>query len=164
MAKARHKVKTKADITTVEYAMKNLPIDIMTKLVDKSLRPEAKAMAEKIKERVPVDTGFLKSTIMVKKNNNKRFKTSRRYAILAEKYAFYWYFLEYGTSKMLPRPFITPVLLEQMSGIVGGFSDNMRADLPKILKYYAKYAKRQLESKQRFINRANRVRQKYNIT
>lgn len=70
----------------------------------------AKAIYERANQLVPVRTGFLKSTInvLVEEGN-----------ISVMAWAFYAGFVEFGTSRMAPRPFMRPAVQEVANTLAG---------------------------------------------
>ena len=69
---------------------------------DKKIEKAANTVKEQAQSRVPVDTGALKSSIVVQKVKELfwRVQSDKQYA----KY------VEYGTSKRSPHPFFRPAL------------------------------------------------------
>lgn len=86
----------------------------------KVLSVAAKELRKKIREAAPVDSGDLRRSIYVKKLRDKfaepqaiDIRSSRGGVNRGKKRkadAFYWRFLEYGTKKMAPRPFVGPTV------------------------------------------------------
>lgn len=74
----------------------------------------AQAVCDSAKSMCPVDTGALRSSINVSVNGN-------RAEISADTdYASY---VEFGTSKMAPRPYLVPALLQNREAIITAAAD-----------------------------------------
>ncbi len=59
-----------------------------------------------------VDTGLMKASIDVEAVGDTTYIT------VGDNGAFYWFFVEYGTSKMRAQPFVRPAL-DRRRGVVG---------------------------------------------
>lgn len=76
--------------------------------VGAAIHKGAADLAEQVRERAPVGESapHLKDSIQV--TDPKFGYTTRQSAGVSMD--FYWYFLEYGTAKMAPRPFVRPAV------------------------------------------------------
>ena len=114
----------------VRRALKRLPKEIRKREVQKALRPGAKVIQAMAKQLAPTGEGFLrkihgnewlhfKGTLansIVIRAEKKRFllDTARlRVGVLSSSRdinigAWYWRFVEFGTSKMTAKPFLVP--------------------------------------------------------
>lgn len=73
---------------------------------NKAIKEIAPQMEAEMKDFVPVDTGALRRSIKVQaiQGQNPRIEIST---------LDYGFFVETGTSKMAPQPFVTPVVLKK---------------------------------------------------
>lgn len=84
-------------------------------MIDRRGQAMAAAMEAEANRLVPVRTGHLKSTI-------KAVYDPARKAIELSATAKYAMYVEYGTFKMAPRPFLRPALRAAGPGLVGGLT------------------------------------------
>jgi len=114
----------------LRHRMKQLPAVIQQKVVVGATRAAAKSIADDAKTRVPVRTGLLRKSIGVvkaKKRNTPEGHTifyvlprkkvrwsktvsvgGRRGKMKVTQWAFYAHFVEFGTKKMKPIPYMGP--------------------------------------------------------
>lgn len=114
--------------------LESLPDKLVTRGLRRAAAAGAKVIRDAAKETVHVRTGLLKASIISKKARGSRFqqtyqvrvrgvkrtygntRANRRLGRAGRKYeadgpAFYGKFVEFGTSKMAPRPFLRPAFL-----------------------------------------------------
>lgn len=126
-----------------------LPAEVKKgRILDAAIFAGAKALREEVKSRAPVRTGNLKKNIITYRDRHpEQFGATSHYSVMVRKLkiarkvkrllrrvknadaririiddAFYWLFLEYGTSKMAARPFFRPAIAAvepQLVKIVG---------------------------------------------
>lgn len=114
----------------VQKALRALPKEIRKREVQKALRPGAKVIQAMAKQLAPTGEGFLKNVnskawlhfkgtlanSIVIRAEKKRFlldTAKLRIGVLSSSRdinigAYYWRFVEFGTSKMKAQPFLTP--------------------------------------------------------
>jgi len=86
---------------------------------EKILAEAAQAGLDEALRKVPVRTGLLKSSITLRKINDKTFEVSAGGGKYLEKgKPYYAPFVEFGTRKMSPRPYMKPAW-EKADKIVG---------------------------------------------
>lgn len=100
-----------------------LPLAFREKVVRAALAEAAHLTKVAVEAYAPVYTGLLQQSIRVGKRNNKgdpdtvtyvvfvygvKRTTGKRDKNLKEDNPYYWYFLEFGTSKMAAHPFMLP--------------------------------------------------------
>jgi HK97 gp10 family phage protein len=73
-------------------------------LIEGGLAAGAEVVAEAAKQRVPVETGELRDAIHVDK------EPEGVYVIAGDSRTFYAHFVEHGTTRTAPRPFLVPAL------------------------------------------------------
>ena len=71
--------------------------------LDDAVRMAAEAIEEGAKARAPIDSGELRDSIHSEKQADSSYLV-----IAGDKDAFYAHFVEYGTSKNSPHPFLLP--------------------------------------------------------
>jgi HK97 gp10 family phage protein len=140
-------------------ALKNVPIEVRDKSIASSVRVGAKKVQEKAKALAPVKTGALRDSIAIQKMGKGKirkfygfpedwivytiglkkveFETTYNGRKQIVKWVpFYGYFIEFGTSKMSPRPFMRPAAELTFPSILSVIKNDLRIKLPKFfLKY-----------------------------
>ena len=131
---------TVTGLAELSKKLKEMPI----KLAKNGLRAAVNAGAEVIRKdavtRVPVLTGRLKKAIYKKQirelsnnvqqtffvgaRNGKKYKK-------ADKDAYYWRFLEFGTSKLPARPFLRPAFDTKKSQAVDAMAKKLKERIDK---------------------------------
>ena len=92
-------------------ALKGLEPKVGKKLVKKAMRPAMRIVQAKAKQEAPVLTGATKKAIKVRAAKKSRRSFGIDVRIGKGDYKgdeYYASFVEYGTSKMEPRPFMRP--------------------------------------------------------
>lgn len=94
-------------------ALKELDDRVQKRIARSATAAGARVIANEAKARVPVASGNVKKNIRTA--NLKPYKTGLQQTAVGvrvkgktEESAFYWTFLEFGTAKMAPKPFIRP--------------------------------------------------------
>lgn len=85
----------------LQDGFKNLPKHLLDSFTEQT-REDALNVVREAKRIVPVDTGKLKANIFVREESLNKFEI-----VAATHYAGY---VEYGTSRMVARPYIRPAL------------------------------------------------------
>lgn len=114
----------------IEWNPEQITKEIETRAMDR-LEKAGELVAARARNKVPVNTGKLKSTIRVTRLKGDPKLNIRVYAgdrvkggsrnKGAERGAFYAHMVEFGTAKMAARPFLRPALNEvkgQIKGII----------------------------------------------
>lgn len=113
-------------------AMRELGTEVSEKIAHAMVSKAARMVRDEAKKAAPVRTGFMKQNIIVKKMRKSETDLTSEYRMGVRKYkvkyadtrfnvrkgragtyygvddAYYWRYLEFGTVKMAPRPFIRP--------------------------------------------------------
>jgi HK97 gp10 family phage protein len=139
---------TLTGIEEMKRQLQALPAEIRKTVLAGALFAGAKTLRDEVKSRAPVRTGNLRNNIIAYRDRHpeqfgaavhysvmvKRLKVARKVKRLLRRAknagasirivddAYYWRFLEYGTSKMSARPFFRPaidVVQPQLVKIVG---------------------------------------------
>lgn len=127
----------------VQQALKELPTTIQKKVITGATRAGASVIAKEAKRLAPVDTGTLKLSIGVAKakkrdtdlNHIKFFVVpkskvrrtvkakvdGKNAKIKATAYTYHAHFLEFGTEKMAPQPFLRPAVDSTKAEVVQAF-------------------------------------------
>lgn len=104
----------------------------------------ASTIAKKVKQAAPKDTGILRKGVKAKRRKSKPgFPISDVIIKSAKgrKSAFYWRFVEYGTSGNNPqsaRPFVSPIVNEEKSKFTATLKKQFGLKLEKALAREAK--------------------------
>jgi HK97 gp10 family phage protein len=100
----------------------------------------AKVFQDEAKARVPVDTGILQDNIIVKRAEEKsKGAMSQTYIVTVRKGkkggpdAFYWRFVEFGTSKMSARPFMRPAFDSKSKEAVDAMKQKLSEKVAELL-------------------------------
>lgn len=131
---------TVTGLAELSKKLKEMPV----KLARNGLRAAVNAGAEVIRKdaasRVPVDTRRLKKAIYKKqireKSNNVQqtffvgARNGKKYR-KADKDAYYWRFLEFGTSKLPARPFLRPAFDTKKSEAVDAMARKLKERIDK---------------------------------
>lgn len=88
--------------------LKAMDANLRKKAVDPSLRAGIKEFVEEAKAQAPVKTGKLRDSIKARKDGRSSTRGSTMYIAGVVKAAFYWIFIEYGTSRISAKPFMRP--------------------------------------------------------
>ncbi|WP_035060605.1 HK97-gp10 family putative phage morphogenesis protein [Andreprevotia chitinilytica] len=128
------------------------------KAVQKALGAGAKPIVKEIRRRVPKDTGFLRKQINARKSRSKllvqigvrlalkpvrgdkgAYRIHQRAKIspagrLQNANAFYWYYLEFGTSKMAAQPFMQPGFDAKKDDALDAIVDSLRRDVNEAIR------------------------------
>lgn len=97
--------------------LKALDTDLRKKAVDPAMRAGMRIYVNEAKARAPVLTGELKKSINARKDSYESTRGSTSYLAGVKVSAFYYHFIEFGTSKLAARPFLRPAW-EAVSGEV----------------------------------------------
>lgn len=96
----------------LDRLMKRLPLSIQRKHMRAALRKGAHIIAGEARANAPVLTGALQGSIKVRAGKARRRGDLRINVLTGEGFfkgdQFYGAFLEYGTSRMAPQPFMRP--------------------------------------------------------
>lgn len=111
-------------LAELRAALLELPRNIGRNVLRGAVNAGAREIAEEVKVRAPIDTGRLRAavfrkharelssamrqTFIVGVRSGKRHQQLTRGRRTVNLDAFYWRFVEFGTSKMSARPFIRP--------------------------------------------------------
>ena len=99
------------------------------KVMMKALNAGAAPIKKEAKKNAPVDKGVLKSSI-----RSKQMKHTQKPSVgiyVAGK-AYYWWFIEEGTSKMAAAPFLRPAADSKHEEGINKFKEKLKAEIDKI--------------------------------
>jgi HK97 gp10 family phage protein len=113
-----------ADSVTIEVKglielqdnIKKLGAQLATKGIKQSVAAGAKVVKQQVIQNAPVRSGALKNAILVKGKKEKQTPTFFQYIVgvrrgrnkKTKQDAYYWWWVENGTSKMPAKPFLRP--------------------------------------------------------
>ena len=127
-------------IVSVEFRIEGL--DDLEKQFDRLIDTSKKATMRKalnagiapikkeIKANAPVNTGLLKKSV---RSKQMRYTEHPAVGIFISGKAYYWKFLEEGTSKMAAAPFISPAANAKHEEGVGKFKEKLKIEIDKVM-------------------------------
>lgn len=98
-------------IKSIDQALAKLEPKVKKKMVKRAMRPAMKPILKAAKSNAPVDTGATKRAIKIRAAKRSRTTMGIDVRIGEGDYKgeqYYAAFVEYGTSKMEPKPFLRP--------------------------------------------------------
>ena len=98
--------------------------------IRKALNAGIAPIKKEAKANAPTDTGLLKKSI---RSKQLRFTENPAVGIFVSGKAYYWQFLEEGTSKMAARPFLRPAADSKHEEGVGKFKEKLKTEIDKIM-------------------------------
>lgn len=120
--------------------LKELPLKVAKNALRASVNAGAEVIRKDAMNRVPVDTGKLKKSIYKKQIREKSNTFQQTFFVGArngKKYratnkdAYYWRFLEFGTSKMPANPFLRPAFDSRKNDAVKAIGDKLKERIDK---------------------------------
>ena len=100
------------------------------KVMMKALNAGIAPIKKEAKANAPVDKGVLKSQI---RSKQMRLTAKPAVGIYVSGKAFYWYFIENGTSKMAAAPFLRPAADSKHEEAVDKFKEKWKAEIDKVM-------------------------------
>lgn len=100
------------------------------KVMQKALNAGIAPIKKEAKANAPVDKGVLKKSI---RSKQMKFTENPAVGIYVSGKAYYWRFLEEGTSKMAAVPFLRPAADSKHEEGVGKFKEKLKAEIDKIM-------------------------------
>ena len=100
------------------------------KVMQKALNAGIAPIKKEAKANAPVDKGVLKSQI---RSKQMKYTEKPAVGIYVSGKAFYWYFIENGTSKMAAAPFLRPAADSKHEEAVDKFKEKWKAEIDKVL-------------------------------
>ena len=88
--------------------------DAAGEVLDKAAMEGAQIVLDDAKNKVPVDTGRLRDSLVLKKSKVKNAKVRGQYYVTKKSGAEHFAPVELGTSKMKAQPFLRPAVDENM--------------------------------------------------
>ena len=128
------RVNTKRLETDTKYiakVLKGMERKVSTKIVRQSLRKGSLTIVQTAKEKVPVKSGVLKSSIRAYKVKAWKPNTMVYRVGLTEK-GWYGRFVEFGTIKQKPQPFLRPAMMENDDRVLNTFKSEIRKYISKM--------------------------------
>lgn len=100
------------------------------KVMQKALNAGIAPIKKEAKANAPVRTGLLKKSI---RSKQLRFTENPAVGIFVSGKAYYWRFLEEGTSKMAAAPFLRPAADSKHEEGVEKFKEKLKVEIDKIM-------------------------------
>ena len=111
--------------------LRQLPVKVANKHLNRATSQASTIVVKAAKQKVPVLTGTILRSIKKRKQRTRnKFIATTGVGVVSDKSgrssgtdAFYWTFVEFGTSKMAARPFIRPALEENTAQATAKIKD-----------------------------------------
>lgn len=100
------------------------------KVMMKALNAGVAPIKKEAKANAPVKTGLLKKSI---RSKQMKYTEKPSVGIFVSGKAYYWKFLEEGTSKLAPRPFLRPAADSKHEEGVNKFKEKWKVEIDKVL-------------------------------
>lgn len=134
MAKAKGRNSVRFGVEKFYKQLDALEAAVQKKIVRKALKAGGKIIAKEAKIRAPVDTGELKSKIKVWALKRSRKRIGVLVGTSAKEYTgdqFCGAFVEHGTSKMEPRPWLGPAIEAKRAEATAAVEREMAAGIDR---------------------------------
>lgn len=115
--------------------LKSLDDDVRKKIGRAATRDAAKVVRVEVENSAPPRaTGpiHIADSIKVSVASKEETRYSWVYYVRVSRKAFYWYFQEFGTSKMAPNPFFRPAFEKSHSEALGKMVSTLRRRLKRV--------------------------------
>lgn len=99
---------------------------VMRKALNAGIAP----IKKEAKANAPVKTGLLKKSIRSKQMRQTKYPAV---GIFVSGKAYYWQFIEEGTSKMAAAPFLRPAADSKHEEGVGKFKERLKVEIDKVM-------------------------------
>ena len=100
------------------------------KVMMKALNAGIAPIKKEAKKNAPVDKGVLKKKI---RSKQMRYTEKPAVGIYVSGKAYYWYFIEHGTSKMSATPFLRPAADSKHEEGVNKFKERWKVEIDKVM-------------------------------
>lgn len=97
--------------------------DAAAEVLDKASKAGGDIVLSEAKKRVPVDTGMLRDSLILKKSKTKKPNIKSEYYVTKTSGAKHFVPVELGTSKMKAQPFLRPAIDENKRNIAKTVND-----------------------------------------
>ncbi|HCS73345.1 MAG TPA: hypothetical protein DIW17_05665 [Clostridiales bacterium] len=99
--------------------------DAAAEVLDKATKEGAELVFNKAKQKVPVDSGKLRDSLVLKKSKVKNPTVRSEYYVSKKSGAEHFAPVELGTSKMKAQPFLRPAIDENMQAVAKTVNDSV---------------------------------------
>ena len=106
--------------------------DAAADALDKASKAGADMVLSEAKQRVPVDTGKLRDSLVLKKSRVKKVKVKSEYYVTKKSGAEHFAPVELGTSKMKAQPFLRSAIDENKNSIAKKVNEEMLKAIGRI--------------------------------
>lgn len=117
-----------------------LPDKLRNKAVRSAVRKGANIIRDAARSKVPIKTGNLRKSIITSNSRTKNKDIVASKVRLAQRKSkkasspFYGYFIEFGTSKMVAKPFLRPALDEKESEVLSTTMNEIKIAVDELNK------------------------------
>ena len=99
------------------------------KVMQKALNAAAAPIKKEAKAKAPKKTGLLKKSI---RSKQMKYTEKPSVGIYVAGKAYYWWFIENGTSKMAAAPFLRPAVDAKYEEGVNKFKEKLKVEIDKV--------------------------------
>ena len=99
------------------------------KVMQKALNAAAAPIKKEAKANAPMKTGLLKKSI---RSKQMKYTEKPSVGIYVAGKAYYWWFIENGTSKMAAAPFLRPAVDAKYEEGVNKFKEKLKVEIDKV--------------------------------
>ena len=120
-----------AGLPEVQKLFENMG-DAAAEVLDNAARDGAEIVFNAAKQKVPVDSGKLRDSLILKKSKIKNAKVHSEYYLSKKSGAEHFVPVELGTSKMKAQPFLRPAIDENMKTVAKTVNDSVLKAIGRI--------------------------------
>ncbi|NTW70676.1 MAG: hypothetical protein HGA49_00325 [Eubacteriaceae bacterium] len=106
--------------------------DAAEEVLDSAAKSGAEIVLASAKEKVPVDSGKLRDSLVLKRAKVKNAKVMGVYTISKTGGLEYFAFVELGTSRMKARPYLRPAVDENIKNVADKINEEVLRSLGRI--------------------------------
>lgn len=119
--------------------LRALPVELQKKVLGPAVRKAAQPMRDTAEGLAPKETGRLAAAVSMARDKQPQFAGMDVRYVVFVKYkgagaALYWRYVEFGTSKMAPQPFMRPAFEINVANSTAIFIREVAAGLPRLLQ------------------------------
>ena len=119
----------------LEKAFKDMEADMRNRLAENAASKAGDMVVQDAKALAPVDTEALRDSIGKEIKRGKRgsfVQVGSTIGDTSQAHGYYAFFIEYGTSKMAPKPFLRPALDKNRNTIMQIFTREIMSAVEKV--------------------------------
>jgi HK97 gp10 family phage protein len=126
-------------IEQIRATLLALPAALVKKSLQKAVMKPAMIVRDQARVNAPKDSGLMASDIIAMQDKKPQIAGMAARAVVFVKWkgktgAPYWRFVEFGTAKQPPQPFLRPAFDVNAANAVAMMIDSVASDLPAIVR------------------------------